>query len=30
VRQLGGSVNRTWNDDGLIVDLTIPTAAFSR
>ncbi len=30
VRQLGGSVNRTWNDDGLIVDLTIPKAAFSR
>ncbi|WP_446740920.1 sensor histidine kinase [Sphingomonas sp. CFBP 13603] len=30
VRQLGGSVNRIWNDDGLIVDLTIPKAAFSR
>ncbi|PTW46962.1 PAS domain S-box-containing protein [Sphingomonas faeni] len=30
VRQLGGSVNRTWNDDGLIVDLKIPKAAFSR
>ncbi len=30
VRQLGGSVTRTWNDDGLIVDLTIPKAAFSR
>ncbi len=30
VRQLGGSVNRLWNDDGLIVDLTIPKAAFSR
>ncbi|MES3099882.1 sensor histidine kinase [Sphingomonas faeni] len=30
VRQLGGSVNRTWNGDGLIVDLMIPKAAFSR
>ncbi len=30
VRQLGGRVNRTWKDDGLIVDLTIPKAAFSR
>ena len=30
VRQLGGSVSRTWNNEGLIVDLTIPKAAFSR
>ena len=30
VRQLGGSVNRTWDDAGLVVDLTIPKAAFSR
>ena len=30
VRQLGGNVNRTWNEDGLIVALTIPKTAFSR
>ncbi len=30
VRQLGGSVHRRWNDSGLIVDMTIPKAAFSR
>ncbi|KQN02279.1 histidine kinase [Sphingomonas sp. Leaf230] len=30
VRQLGGSVSRTWNNEGLIVDLMIPKAAFSR
>ncbi len=30
VRQLGGSVTRTWNDDGLVVDMAIPKAAFSR
>ncbi|WP_231420592.1 MULTISPECIES: sensor histidine kinase [unclassified Sphingomonas] len=30
VRQLGGTVNRIWNDDGLVVELTIPKPAFSR
>ncbi len=30
VRQLGGSVTRRWNDAGLVVDMTIPKAAFSR
>ncbi len=30
VRQLGGIVSRAWNVDGLIVEMTIPRAAFSR
>jgi PAS domain S-box-containing protein len=30
VRQLGGTVTRAWNSEGLIVDIAIPKAAFSR
>ena len=30
VRQLGGTVSRDWNDEGLVVRLTIPRPAFSR
>lgn len=30
VRQLGGTVTRDWHIDGLVVEIAIPTAAFSR
>ena len=30
VRQLGGRIERLWNDSGLTVVLDIPKAAFSR